>query len=251
MSVRRRARYVLALALIAAAPQLVQAQTAPAIAKISAVASGSFLDTISFGSLPTVGCLAGIAVGTRNSAIAALVIGDNQGNTYGAPRAIGGDTNINVGIWLAPVVTSSGTFTIDVDDDNEEVNGTGLVFEVCGADASFVDDDGGFSNVDSASQSCDLANTTFSHDLVLGAIRLSNSASGVAITEAMGWTLAGEREAGEEFSMIYQQTTATGNFDPAWTLASSHFTSGVCLSIKGTGSAAVPRGTLSTTGAGR
>lgn len=233
---------IVALALLWAASAWAQ----PTVAQ-SAIDSDVSLDTVSFSGTPTVGCWVVVGLGTNaGSTPGDLAVSDNQGNTYTQQRQTG-VAGLNSGLWTAPITTSSGTFTVDVDDLDEEVNGLAIIAEVCPAGGETLSYDGAEASGDDESTSvlADMPTTTNADDLLIAFFTVAGAST---ITATNSYTITQENEAdGRSGAMMTRSVTATGDYDATATLGTSRFWSIVAIAITssgGGGGATAPRLTL-------
>jgi hypothetical protein len=190
---------------------------------------------VSFDATPQTGALILVMVGGSNPFNATLYTPtDNQtgggGDASYTRQANGGITNPSTAIWSRVSGTNSGTYTVTLNCTGANVWISGWVVEVRGQAASWLDQAGGQQSEDPYTTAvAPLSNTTFATDLVVGIARTAGAST---FTAGTGWSEGIEYE-DDAVSIIYRTTSATGDYDPTWTLGTSRYFSASGLAIKG------------------
>ena len=188
--------------------------------KFRSSSSVASITSSAFGTQPTVGnyiiVAAAAAFGSDPNPWA---FSDNQGNSYSVARTSAANNLLRVAIGYAKITTSSGSFTVTVDPNGSSFI-TGCAIEVAGLDGTAPLDQVNSNTGTSNSPTPGSITTTVADELI---VAIAGDRNGTTTTTEPGapWVLVFEEEAGNSFvraSMIYQIASATGSFNPQWTL---------------------------------
>ena len=163
-----------------------------------------------------------------------LSVSDNHGNTYTRQVAIP-PGSYGLELWTAPIVSSSGTFTVTIDPADNEHHVIGLI-EVTGANLAAPNHQSAYGEKDFTDTltSVDLADLT-TECLVIGAACATGFGTTFHPDTASGWTelehtLGGDGESVLE--IIVKSAPSAGSYDPTW-VVDAGFGSMIAIAIEG------------------
>ena len=201
----------------------------------SAICQNGFLETCAFSQNVTQGNLLLMFWGNRNLAYAGRSEPTDTVSSTWATLAACGVTSINVSLHYA-IAAGSGANTLSFSPGGS--NSTVVVAEVSGQTASsyFDDSDGACNDGNDNVPTGDLANTTFSHDLIVAGFRTTNTAA-QTIGAPASWSSTApgyrERESDEQMAFSSREVSSTGNYDGTFSTTNTPFWSWTSASIKG------------------
>ena len=185
--------------------------------------------SVSFGVLPATKHVAILATFGTSIGSAGFKVTDNQGNAYS--QLIGlGTLNGIPGLWCAPILTSSGTFTITATATTNVLIGV-FALEYSGTSCNLDKAAATLSNT--SPYNCGSLTTQNAKDLLLVLLDTLSSTGTITYTAPTGFTIEksqGVAATGQTAAIADQIVSATATYAPTFG-ASQNISSTPCLSV--------------------
>lgn len=186
--------------------------------------------SVSFGVLPVTKHV--VVVGIIGTVLGAtgVKVTDNQANGYSELTGLASGSNTIPGLWCAPVLTSSGTFTVTVTASTNVIVGM-FAIEYSGTSCNLDKSAATLSNT--SPYNCGSLTTQNAKDLLITLLNTRGSTGTITFTAPTGFTIEksqGVAATGETGAIADQIVSATATYTPTFG-ASQNISSTPCLAV--------------------